>query len=115
MHNQLNNHIDLIERGPPLWGTWKYGIVESGDVRQYTTRVMRLTQGHLLKQDNWIDWQRLEYLQLNQYANQKCFGDPTVVDKDNAVFHLVWTYNIKALDGQKKARCICDGSSRWLG
>ncbi len=34
-----------------------------------------------------------------------------MVEKDNAVFHLVWTYNIKALDGCKKARCICDGSS----
>jgi len=26
--------------------------------------------------------------------------------------HLVWTYNVKALDGRKKARCVCDGSSR---
>ena len=92
--------------------TRKFGIVESGDVRQYTTRVMRLTRGCLLKQDDWIEWQRSEYLQLNQYANQKCFGDPTAVDKDNAVFHLVWTYNIKALDGRKNAHCVCDGSSR---
>jgi hypothetical protein len=72
---------------------------------------MHLTQGRLLKQDNWIDWQRSEYLQLNQYADQKCFGDPTAVDKDDTVFHLVWTYNIKALDGRKKAHCVCNGSS----
>jgi hypothetical protein len=28
------------------------------------------------------------------------------------VFFLVWTYTIKALDGRKKACCVCDGSSR---
>ena len=39
------------------------------------------------------------------------FGDLVAVDKDDAVFHLVWTYNVKALDGRKKARCVCDGSS----
>jgi hypothetical protein len=52
-----------------------------------------------------------EFLQLDQYADQMCFRDPTLVDKDNAVFHLVWTYYIKALDGHKKAHCVCDGSS----
>jgi hypothetical protein len=40
------------------------------------------------------------------------FGNPVVVDKDDAVFHLVWTYNVKALDGRKKAHCVCDGSSQ---
>jgi hypothetical protein len=37
---------------------------------------------------------------------------PTAVDQNDAIFHLVWTYNIKAIDGRKKARCVCDGSSR---
>ena len=37
---------------------------------------------------------------------------PTAVDQNAAVFHLVWTYNIKAVDGRKKARCVCDSSSR---
>ncbi len=64
---------------------------------------MHLTCGCLLKQENWSDWQRSEYLQLNQYVDQGCFGAPTLVEKDNAVFHLVWTYKIKAVDGQKKA------------
>jgi hypothetical protein len=31
------------------------------------------------------------------------FGSPQLVDEDAAIFHLVWTYNIKALDGWKKA------------
>jgi hypothetical protein len=40
------------------------------------------------------------------------FGDPVSVETDDAVFHLVWTYAIKALDRRKKARCVCDGSTR---
>ena len=111
-HDQLNNRVDLLEQGPRVRRKRKYDIVESGDVRQYTTRVMRLTRGRLLKQEDWVDWQNSEYLQLNQYLDQNCFGDPTSVEKDDAVFHLVWTYNIKAVDGRKKARCVCDGSSR---
>jgi hypothetical protein len=73
---------------------------------------MRLTRGRLLKQDNWSDWQHSKYLQLNQYADQGCFRAPTLVEKNNTVFHPVWTYNIKAVDGWTKARCVCDSSSR---
>jgi hypothetical protein len=31
--------------------------------------------------------------------------------EEDAVFHLVWTYAIKAVDGRKKARCVCNGST----
>jgi hypothetical protein len=110
-HDQLNNRLDLIEHGPLVCRFRKYDIIQFGNIVNYTTQVMRLTHGRLLKQDDWTDWQTLEYLQLNQYADQGCFGAPTPVDKDNVVFQLVWTYNIKTLDGCKKARCICDGSS----
>jgi hypothetical protein len=40
------------------------------------------------------------------------FGNPVAVEKDDAVFYLVWTYGVKTLDGRKKARCVCDGSIR---
>ena len=40
------------------------------------------------------------------------FGDPVETNEGDAIFHLVWTYNIKAIDGRKKARCGCDGSTR---
>jgi hypothetical protein len=60
---------------------------------------MKLTRRRLLKQDNWTDWQESEFLQLNQYWDQGCLGPPTFVDTEDAVFHLVWTYNIKAVDG----------------
>jgi hypothetical protein len=80
--------------------------------KKYITRVMRLTHGRLLKQDDWRDWQGSEFLQLDQYDDQHCFGDPISVEKEDSVFHLVWTYNIKALDVRKKAHRICNGSSR---
>ncbi len=34
------------------------------------------------------------------------------VEFTEAVFNLVWSYGIKAVDGCKKARCTCDGSTR---
>jgi hypothetical protein len=72
---------------------------------------MRLTRGKLLKQDDWSNWQDSEFLQLDQYDAQGMFGDPVTVEKDDAVFYLVWTYGVKALDGRKKARCVCNGLS----
>ena len=103
--DQLNNRADIRYRK-------SYDVVESGHVLNYTTRVSRLTRGKLLKQQDWDDWHQSEYLQLNQYEEQGMFGEPTAVAADDAIFHLVWTYNIKAADGRKKARCVCDGSTR---
>jgi hypothetical protein len=70
-----------------------------------TTTPLKLciSREDLLKQDDWTDWQDSEYLQLNQYDSQGMFGSPVLVNPDDEVFHLVWTYNVKALDGRKKA------------
>ena len=111
-HDQLNNRLDLLEEGLRIQRTGSYNILDSGDVLNHTTRVMKLTRGKLLRQDDWDDWKQSEYLQLDQYDSQRMFGDPVAVDDDAAIFHLVWTYAIKALDQRKKARCVCDGSSR---
>ncbi len=110
-HNQLNNRVNLLEDGLRVLCTRMYDIVESGEVLQYVTRVRRLTRGKLLKQEDWSNWQALEFLQLDQYDAQGMFGDPVKVDKEDAVFFLVWTYGVKTLDGRKKARCVCNGSS----
>ena len=110
-HDQLNNRIDLLDDGLRLQHKRSYDTVESGDVLNYTTRVMKLTRGKLLCQDDWSDWQDSEYLQLDQYDSQGMFGDPIAVEEDDAIFHLVWTYAIKALDRRKKARCVCNGST----
>jgi hypothetical protein len=64
----------------------------------------------LLKQSDWNKWQDSEYLQLNQYYDQGMFGTPQWVDDDSAVFHTVWTYIIKVLNGRMKAQFACNGS-----
>jgi hypothetical protein len=40
------------------------------------------------------------------------FGNPCAAISDEAIFNLVWTYNIEVINGRKKARCTCDGSPR---
>ncbi len=41
------------------------------------------------------------------------FGNPVAPTDEDAIFHLVWTYAVKAVNGHKKARCVCDGSTRF--
>jgi hypothetical protein len=112
VHDQMNNRWDFstvaeyLKKAPP------YDIIEDGDILNYVTKVMKLTRGKLLQQDDWSDWQGSEYLQLNQYDAQGMFGDPVTSNKDDAIFHLVWTCAIKSVEGRKKARCVCDGSTR---
>jgi hypothetical protein len=40
------------------------------------------------------------------------FGNPVAASNGNAIFYLVWTYNTKAVYNQKKAFCVCEGSTR---
>ncbi len=111
MHDQLNRRWDFstvagyLRKAPP------YKIIDSGDILNYVTCVMRLTRGKLLRQDDWCDWQASEFLQLDQYDAQSMFGLPVTVESTEAVFNLVWLYGIKAVDGRKKAWCTCDGST----
>ncbi len=51
-HDQLNNRIDLIEDGLRVQRMPKYSVMESGDVLNYTTRIMKLTHGKLINRDN---------------------------------------------------------------
>jgi hypothetical protein len=47
-HNQLNNRLDLIKDGLRVLRMPKYDVVESGNVLNYTTRIMKLTHGKLV-------------------------------------------------------------------
>ncbi len=111
-HHQLNRWWDFTTVAEYLCKALPYKVVDSGNVLKYVTGVMKLTQGKLLQQDNWPDWQDSEFLQLNQYDAQNMFGLPVVVESNEAVFNPMWLYGIKAVDGRKKACCTCDGSKR---
>ena len=89
-----------------------YDLVNEGGVMNMVTVANKLTRRILLQQEDWPEWNESEFLQLDQYAKQHMFGEPCKVTKTSAVFNLIWTYVIKELDGRKKARCTCDGSTR---
>jgi len=113
VHDQLNNRWEFTTVAQHLQSSKPtHQHVESGGVLNVVNSVMKLTRGKLLKQPDWNDWRDSEYLQLNQYYDQGLFGTPQLVDEAAAVFHTVWAYAIKALDGRKKARFTCDGSPR---
>ncbi len=110
-HDQLNNRLEFSTVAEYL-RSYRSSIppINSGGVYNVMTKVMKLTCGKLIKGPDWMEWQDLEYLQLNQDNAQGMFGRPTLVNDTAAVFHTVWTYNVKALDHCKKARYVCDGS-----
>ena len=112
VHDQMNRHWDFETVAEYLRKSPPYTLVNDGNVLNCITKVMKLTQGKLIQQEDWNDWLQLEYLQLDQYHAQGMFGLPIAPAEGKTIFHLVWTYNIKAVDGRKKTRCICDGSSR---
>jgi hypothetical protein len=64
-HDQLNNRVDLIEGSLQVKCMRQYNVIDSGNVLNYTTRIMKLTRGKLLKRDDWSDWQNSEFLQLD--------------------------------------------------
>ena len=112
IHDQMNRRWDFDTVAAHLLKAPPYCLIPDGDVLNCVTKAMKLTRGGLLQMEDWNDWLDSEYLQLNQYHRQGMFGDPVAPKDGNAIFHLVWTYNIKAVDGRKKARCVCNGSSR---
>ena len=100
VHGQMNTHWEFITVAEHIRSSkLTHQVVESGGVMNMVNRVMKLTRGKLLKQPDWNEWHDSEFLQLDQYYNQGMFGVPQHVDEDAAVFHTVWTYAIKALDG----------------
>ncbi len=102
-HDQMNRHWDFDTVAAHLLKAPPYRLITDGDVLNCVTKAMKLTRGKLLQMEDWNDWLESEYLQLNQYHGQGVFGDPVPPKDGNAIFHLVWTYNIKAVNGRNKA------------
>jgi hypothetical protein len=93
--DQLNLQLLFDSFTAPQLPTCKHSHickVWDSKVLHYVTRAQRLTRGHLIKQDDWQEWNSSEFTQLNQYEAQGMFGSPQHVSSDNAVFNLVWTY-----------------------
>jgi hypothetical protein len=71
---------------PVLSKAPNYDIVINGDVWNVVTKVMKLTWGKLMKQDDWTEWNGSEHLQLDQYDKQFMFGEPVIAENDSAIF-----------------------------
>jgi dUTP pyrophosphatase len=99
-----DNFWDLLHKLP----TW-YKIATLKKAKK-----KRLTRRFLLQQDDWKDWEKSEHKQLNQYEAQKTFGNPCQLPTGANLLPLLWTYLIKDC-GTKKARCVCNGSSKMKG
>ena len=65
VHDQMNKCWDFTTVANYLRKAPPYQVVEDGGVLNYVTRVMKLTRGKLLQQDNWTDRQTSEFLQLD--------------------------------------------------
>ena len=78
------------------------------------SRRSKLTRRFLIQQEDWPDWQKSEHKQLNQYEQQNTFGLPCQLPQGSNLLPLLWTYMVKDC-GTKKARCVCNGSSKMKG
>ena len=55
----------------------------------------KLTRKYLKQQDDWDDWNKSEFKQLDQYHAQNTLGLPTKLPKGANLLPLLWTYLIK--------------------
>ena len=74
----------------------------------------KLTRTKLMKMDDWSLWEALEWKQLDAYSDQKTFDPPETTTKRFILLSLISTYLVKD-DGQRKARCVCNGSKNMRG
>ena len=74
----------------------------------------KFTRSGLKKRKDCPEQKDGEWKQLNLYKEQGIFKSPCDPLLDAKIMTLLWTYLMKQ-DGRKKARCICNGTSREKG
>ena len=72
------------------------------------------TKKHLQKRDDWAEWQKGIYKQLNMYWNQGMFSNPLPLPRNSNALQMLWRYNLKAC-GTKKCQMVCNGSPHQKG
>jgi len=75
-----------------------------------TPIINKLTRRKLKVLDDWDDWNKAEFTQLDQYESQSTFGPPCKLPPNANVLHLLWTYVFKEHENRRKARCVCNGA-----
>ena len=72
------------------------------------------TKKQLLKWDDWPEWERSQYKQLDQYWDQGMFSSPLPLPHNANALHMLWRFNLKVC-GTKKSRMVCNGSPHQKG
>ena len=67
----------------------------NNDNHDPTPVINKLTRRKLKLQDDWRDWQSVEFEQLDMYENQTTFGPPCQLPQGANVLNLLWTYTFK--------------------
>ena len=70
------------------------------------------TRKQLQKLSTWDEWEKGEHKQLNQFKQQKVFGDPidaALLPKDAVILRPHWQYAVKR-SGVRRSRLCCNGS-----
>ena len=74
----------------------------------------QFTRPELKRRDDWDDWKKSEYKQLDLYEMQNMFGSPCKRPPKANIINLLWAYSTKT-DGTKKSRCVCNGNPKRKG
>ena len=88
---------------PPVTDAMVFAAMDKGHIKP------RLTRAFLKQQSDWMDWNMLEFKQLNQYYAPGMFGEPIQRLPKCNILPLIWTYLVKS-GGTIKAQCVCNGS-----
>jgi hypothetical protein len=78
-----------------------------------TSQSKRLTRHMLLQQEDWPEWEKAKFKQLDAHHSQGMFGMPQTPTPADIIFYWVWVYAIKQHENNRKKACaVCDGSTR---
>ena len=64
----------------------------SNDSDEINLKTTKLVRKKLKESIDWSNWNKAEYLQLDQYEIQQTFGTPCTLPLDANVLDLRWAY-----------------------
>ena len=86
--------------------------LQSDSITPEEAAIGHFTRRKLRKLSTWNEWKKGEHKQLNQFYDQKMFGDavdPLTLPKDACILRPHWNYVVKR-SGVRRSRQCCNGS-----
>jgi Reverse transcriptase (RNA-dependent DNA polymerase). len=113
--SQIYETGEEIKYQPHLDATWfeyfenlvnQLSDVDDEYIRKTSTS--QFTRSQLVKRDDFQEWLKAEFKQLDTHAQDGMFGDPCPRPRKSIVLRSIWSYQLKK-DGTRKARNCGDG------